>query len=65
MKRSKLIRAGWLAMASAVLTIPWFILTFFLADKKGLATKGTEAAMLAVGTALTVYLLLALRRISP
>jgi hypothetical protein len=61
--RKMLITAGWLAMTSAVLTIPWFILTFFLAEHKGVAAKGAEAAMLVAGTLLTVYLLVTLRRL--
>ena len=63
MIRKTLITAGWLAMTSAVLTIPWFILTFFLAEHKGGAAKAAEAAMLVIGTVLTVYLLVALRRL--
>ena len=63
MTRKTLITAGWLAMTSAVLTIPWFILTFFLAEQKGVAAKAAEAAMLVIGTVLTVYLLVALRRL--
>lgn len=63
MARKTLITAGWLAMTSAVLTIPWFILTFFLTEQKGVAAKAAEAAMLVAGTALTVYLLVTLRRL--
>ena len=44
MTRKTLVTAGWLAMTSAVLTIPWFILTFFLAEQKGVAAKAAEAA---------------------
>jgi hypothetical protein len=57
------MQAGWLAMASAILAIPWFIFTFLLAEKEGVAPKLAEAAMLVVGTLLTVYLLLTLRRL--
>lgn len=52
-----------LAMASAVLAIPWFIFTFYLAEKGGVPAKTAEAAMLVVGTALTVYLLVVLQRL--
>jgi hypothetical protein len=61
--RTKLKAAGWLAMTSAVLAIPWLILTYLLAEKEGVAPKAVEAAMLVVGTALTVYLLVALQRL--
>jgi hypothetical protein len=50
-------------MASAILAIPWFIFTFFLAEKGGAVAKAAEAAMLVAGTALTVYLLVALQRL--
>ncbi|MCM2360016.1 MAG: hypothetical protein NDI77_17825 [Geobacteraceae bacterium] len=63
MTRKRLLTAGWLAMASAVMTIPWFILAFFLGGQEGLAAKAAEAVMLVTGTMLTVYLLLTLRRL--
>ena len=63
MTRRRLRGAGWLAMASAILAIPWFIFTFFLAEKGGAVAKAAEAAMLVAGTALTVYLLVALQRL--
>ena len=63
MTRKTLITAGWLAMTSAALTIPWVILTFFLTEHKGVAAKAAEAAMLVAGTALTVYLLVTLQRL--
>jgi hypothetical protein len=55
--------AGWLAMASAIVAIPWLILILSLREKQGLAVKFTEAAMLLVGTALVVFLLLMLKRL--
>lgn len=55
--------SGWLAMASAILTVPWLILSLSVAGNKNMMVKGVEAAMLAAGTALTVYLLAALRRL--
>ncbi|HEY6872806.1 MAG TPA: hypothetical protein VI298_08790 [Geobacteraceae bacterium] len=63
MTRKRLMVTGWLAMASAMLTIPWFILTVLLGEQKGVVPKAAEAAMLVAGTVLTVYLLVALLRL--
>lgn len=63
MTRRHLITAGWLAMASAVLTIPWFILTVMLADRGGEGTRGGQGTLLVVGTFLLVYLLATVRRL--
>ena len=63
MTRRRLLISGWLAMTSALLTIPWLILSLALAGSKGVMLKGVEAVMLAAGAALTVYLLLTLQRL--
>jgi hypothetical protein len=63
MTHRRLIAAGWLAMVSAALTVPWVIATFFLADKTGAAAKAVEASLLVCGTVLFVYLLATLRRL--
>ena len=63
MTRKRLLVSGWLAMTSAILTIPWLIMALAVAGEKGMMVKGVEAAMLAAGTALTVYLLATLQRL--
>lgn len=63
MTRNKLLLAGGLAMFSALLTIPWFILAFFLAENRTLPVKAAEAAMLVLSTVLGVYLLVTLQRL--
>ena len=63
MTRKRLLLAGWFAMASALLTIPWFILTFSLAEQKDSIVKMAEVAMLVTSTLLTIYLLLTLLRL--
>jgi hypothetical protein len=50
-------------MTSAILTIPWLILSLMIAGEREVMLKGVEAVMLAAGTALTVYLLLTLQRL--
>jgi hypothetical protein len=56
----RLIFAGWLAMTSALVTIPWLILSFFL-DKTELWVKVAEGTLLVGSTALFVYTFLTLR----
>ena len=63
MTRNRLTTAGWLAMASAALTVPWIVLTFSLAGGVGEGVKAAEICLLVSGTALLVYLLLTLRRL--
>ena len=63
MTRKKLLLAGWLAMVSALLTIPWFILTFLFAETKGATFKTAETAMVVASTALTIFLLLTLQQL--
>src|SRR5690242_14834565 len=55
--------AGWLAMLNALLTIPWFIMTFVLASKEGEWPKIADAIMQIASTAIFVYTSLALRRL--
>ncbi len=63
MTRKHLTVAGWLAMANAALTVPWVVLTFFIAGKGGSLAKVGEGLFLVVGTVLYVYLLVTLRRL--
>ncbi len=59
----RLVVSGWLAMASALLTIPLFLLSFRLTGVDDLVARGAEAGLMVVGTTLFVYLTLTLRRI--
>jgi hypothetical protein len=61
--RRRMLFSGWLAMTSAMLTIPWLILSLALAGNRGVMVKVVEAVMLVDGAALTVYLLLTLQRL--
>lgn len=63
MTRRHLATSGWLAMASAVLTIPWFFLTIVFADRGGAFFIYAQEGMLTVGTVLLVYLLITFRRL--
>lgn len=47
--------AGWLAMGNAFLTIPWFIMTFFLASKEGVWPKLADAGMQFASAAIFIY----------
>ena len=61
--RARLVNAGRLAMLSALLTVPWMVLTFFLVDREGAGPRLAQAALLLVGTVLYVYLMVTLRRL--
>ena len=50
-------------MTSAVLTIPWFVLTFVLAGQGGVWPKVTQGVLLTAGTTLLVYLLVTFKRL--
>ena len=63
MTHRRLTLSGWLAMTSAVLTIPWFVLTFVLAGQGGVWPKVTMGVLLTAGTALLVYLLVTFKRL--
>jgi len=54
--------AGGLAMVNALITIPWFILTFFLIDKEGVWPKMAEAFMQLSSTAIFVFTSLTLKK---
>ncbi|MBT0664892.1 hypothetical protein KI809_11325 [Geobacter pelophilus] len=55
--------AGILAMVNALLTIPWFIMTFFLADKTGIWPKVAEAVMQTSSTMIFVFTSLVLMKL--
>lgn len=55
--------AGFLAMASAVLSIPFLILSFYLGDREDLVANVLHAAMYLVGTALFIFLASFLKRL--
>ena len=55
-KRLKM--AGYLAMISALLTLPWFLFMLNIADRNDPVIKAAEVSMLVAGLALLVYLLL-------
>jgi hypothetical protein len=63
MTRRHFVTSGWLAMASAVLTIPWFFLTLVFAGRGGALFMYAQGGMLIVGTVLFVYLLITFRRL--
>jgi hypothetical protein len=63
MTHRRLTCSGWLAMTSAVLTIPWFVLTFVLAGQGGVWPKVTQGVLLTAGTTLLVYLLVTFKRL--
>ena len=50
--------AGWLAMASSLLTLPWFLFTYSLVSKSDLPIKAAKAAMIIGRLALFAYLIL-------
>jgi hypothetical protein len=55
--------AGFLALASAFLTLPWFIFTFYFAGRGDFAILIVEACMISGGLALLVYLLITFRQL--
>lgn len=55
--------AGCLAMTSALLTLPWFLFTYSIANRNDPAIRAAEASMLVGGLALLVYLLLMFQQI--
>ncbi|HEY6839185.1 MAG TPA: hypothetical protein VI389_10615 [Geobacteraceae bacterium] len=58
---SRLAMAGRLAMVSALLAVPWFILTFALDEKAGEAVRLIQFIVLVVGTGLLIFLMTTLR----
>ena len=59
----RLKTAGYLAMASALLTLPWFLFTSNITNSQDPAIKTAEASMLVGGLALLIYLLLTFRQL--
>jgi hypothetical protein len=59
----RLTCSGWLAMTSAVLVIPWLLLSFVPLDRSGVCSRIAQGVLVTAGTALTVYLLVTLRRL--
>lgn len=53
--------AGLLAMLNAIMTIPWFIMTFVLVEKNGLWSKVANGAMQLTSTVIFVFMILTLR----
>jgi hypothetical protein len=54
--------AGALAMTNALITIPWFLLTFFLSDKSGIWPKAAETLMQVSSTFIFVFTSLTLKK---
>jgi hypothetical protein len=61
-EQSRYRAAGTLAMINALLTIPWFIMTFFLAGKEGVWHKIAEAFMQCSSTGIFVFTSLTLKK---
>ena len=61
--RRRLRMAGYLAMASAFMAIPWFLFTFHVADLNNMAFRIAEASMLMASLALLVYLLVTFQQL--
>ncbi|GAM11293.1 hypothetical protein OR1_03604 [Geobacter sp. OR-1] len=55
--------AGTLAMINALLTIPWFIMTFLLTEKGGVWPKVAEILMQTSSTFIFVFISLALKKL--
>jgi len=55
--------AGYLAMTSALLTLPWFLFTYSIANRNDPAIRTAEASMLVGGLALLIYLLLTFQQL--
>jgi hypothetical protein len=60
-KRLKM--AGYLAMTSAMMTVPWFLFTFNIANRNNPVIRAAEASMLVGGLALLAYLLLTFQQL--
>jgi hypothetical protein len=59
----RLKAAGYLAMISALLTLPWFLFMLNIANRNDPAIKAVEVSMLVVGLALLIYLLLTFQQL--
>ena len=60
-KRLKI--AGYLAMTSALLALPWFLFIFNIANRNDPFIKAAEASMLVGGLALLIYLQLTFQQL--
>jgi hypothetical protein len=61
--RRRLATGGWLAMASALLTVPWFMISVVFADRQGGWSRAAQVGLLAAGTALLIFLMTTLKRL--
>jgi hypothetical protein len=59
----RLKTAGYLAMTSALLTLPWFLFSSNVTNRHDPAFKAAEASMLVSGLALLIYLLLTFQQL--
>jgi hypothetical protein len=59
----RLKTAGYLAMTSALLTIPWFLFTYTIGNRNDPAIRAAEASMLVGGLALMICLLLVFQQL--
>ena len=60
--RRRLVAAGGLAMTSALLTVPWFILVFFFGNE-GVWGRWAQGVLLGGGTLIYVFLMITLKRL--
>ncbi|HEY6008039.1 MAG TPA: hypothetical protein VIU40_06900 [Geobacteraceae bacterium] len=58
----RLVAAGWLAMTSALLTVPWFILVFVLGNE-GAWGRWAQGGLVGGGTLIYVFLMVTLKRL--
>ena len=58
----RLAMAGCLAMASALLTVPWFLLVFAVGDA-GPWARGAQGGLLSIGTLMYVFLMTTMKRL--
>ncbi len=55
--------AGWLAVASSFLTLPWFLFTYPLADRHDLVFTAAKAGMMIGRLTLLIYLFLVFQQL--
>jgi hypothetical protein len=60
---NRLRLAGYLAMISAMLALPWFLFTFTFAERNDFAVTLAEAGMMTAGLALLIYLMITFRQL--
>ena len=61
--RRRLRTAGYLAMASAILAIPWFLFSYNVTDRNDPVIRVAEASMLVGSLALLIYLLVTFQQL--